>query len=57
MSWKNHIKLISRLAAVYFLFLPIAGTMGKSRAILLAGTAGLLYLIICFVADGKNSAD
>ena len=59
MNWKNHIRLTSRAVATYLFLLPIAGSVGMSRAILSAGMAALLYLIICCIADGrdKNSAD
>lgn len=56
-GWKNHLRLVSRAAATWMFLMPIAGTMGRSRGVLLVAMVSLCYLTICAVADGREDND
>lgn len=59
MKAKEFAKLMSRIAAVYLMLLPISciGIKAPSKGAIAAGTVALLYLIVCYAADGRTKSD
>lgn len=56
---KMFTKLMSRILAVYLMLLPISciGIKAPSKVSIVAGTVSLLYLIVCYAADGRTKSD
>ena len=56
MKTKVFVKLMSRILAVYLMLLPISciGIKAPSKGAIVAGTVSLLYLIVCYAADGRK---
>lgn len=59
METKAYIKLMSRIAAIYLILLPISciGIKVPSKGSIVAGVAALSYLIVCYVADREDTSD
>ena len=59
MKTKTFAKLMSRIAAIYLMLLPVSciGIKAPSKGAIAAGTVALLYLIVCYAADGRTKSD
>lgn len=56
MKAKEFAKLMSRISAIYMILLPVSciGIKAPSKGAIVAGTVSLLYLIVCYAADGSR---